>query len=44
MSLEAWQQWGKRPEIEWTLVERARGSLQEMECTKQLVRLVSEVH
>ena len=44
MTLEAWQQWRKRPEIEWPLVERARGSLPEMESTKQLVRLVSEVH
>lgn len=44
MSLEVWQQWGRRPEVEWTLVDRGRGLLPEMESTKQLVRLVSEVY
>jgi len=44
VSLQVWQQWGRRPEIEWTLVDRGRGLLPEMECTKQLVRLVSEVY
>lgn len=44
MSLEAWQQWGKRPEILQTLFDRAKGLLPEMESTKQLVRLVSKTY
>jgi len=39
----AWQQWHDRPEVEGTLVERARGTLGEMESTKQLVDLISDV-
>jgi SAM-dependent methyltransferase len=39
-----WKQWANRPETEGTLVQRARGELPEMESTKQLVRLVSEVY
>jgi len=44
MSLKSWQQWGKRPEVELTLADRANESLPEMESTKQLVNLVSEVY
>jgi SAM-dependent methyltransferase len=38
-----WRQWERRPEVEGTLVKRATGELGEMESTKQLVDLVSEV-
>ena len=41
---EAWQAWAKRPEVEGTLVERARGRLPEMESTKRLVSLLSECY
>ena len=44
MSSKFWQQWGKRPECELTLADRANESLPEMESTKQLVSLVSEVY
>ena len=40
---EPWQQWARR-DIDGGLVDRARGVLPEMECTKQLVRLVSEIY
>ena len=39
-----WKQWAKRPEAEGTLVDRARGVLPEMESTKQLVDLISEIY
>jgi 2-polyprenyl-3-methyl-5-hydroxy-6-metoxy-1,4-benzoquinol methylase len=39
-----WQQWARRPEMEGTLAERARGRLPEMESTKQLVRLVAAAY
>jgi SAM-dependent methyltransferase len=41
---EPWQVWGTRSEVEATLVARATGDLPEMESTKQLVKLVSEVY
>ena len=44
MILERWRIWEKYPEEEGTLVDRARGKLPEMESTKQLVRLVSEIY
>lgn len=44
MSYEAWQVWGKRPEVEATLAGRASGELDEMQCTQQLVKLISEVY
>jgi len=45
MNFKAWQQWGKRPrEIESSLTDRALNRLPEMESTKQLVRLISEVY
>lgn len=44
MASGVWQQWAKHPEFEGTLVDRARGILPEMESTKQLVKLVSEVY
>lgn len=37
-----WQPWARRPEVEGTLVERARGTLPEMESTRQLVDLVQQ--
>jgi SAM-dependent methyltransferase len=43
MQLEPWQQWQKR-DIDGNLVNRAKGILPEMECTKQLVRLLAEVY
>jgi len=43
MIYEPWQVWGRQPEVEGTLEGRATGDLAEMECTKQLVSLVSEV-
>lgn len=39
-----WQVWGKTPEVEGTLAKRAQGELPEMESTKQLVNLLSEVY
>ena len=45
MVLKGWQQWGKEPELESRYnVERVRGNLPEMESTKQLVKLISEVY
>ncbi len=44
MTPGTWQQWGKKPEVEETLLSRARGVLPEMESTKQLVELVSAVY
>lgn len=44
MKYEPWQIWGRKPVVEATLEARARGDLPEMECTKQLVRLVSNVY
>lgn len=45
MNFENWQQWVKRPqEAERTLIDRALGRLPEMESTKQLVNLVSNVY
>lgn len=38
-----WQQWQDKPEVEGTLVHRARGELGEMESTLQLVDMVSEM-
>ncbi|HLF07718.1 MAG TPA: methyltransferase [Thermoplasmata archaeon] len=43
MAYEPWQVWGRKPQVEGTLESRAAGSLGEMESTKQLVKLVSEV-
>jgi SAM-dependent methyltransferase len=42
VSAAGWQQWTKGTTVEGTLVERARGTLGEMESTKQLVDLVKE--
>lgn len=39
-----WQVWGKTPEVEGTLTQRAKGELPEMESTKQLVNLLKEVY
>jgi SAM-dependent methyltransferase len=40
-----WQQWQKRPDqAERTLIERAKGNISEMESTKQLVKLVSNIY
>lgn len=45
MGDQNWKAWGKRPDsAERTLVERAKGNLPEMESTKQLVNLISEVY
>lgn len=44
MKHEPWQEWGENPEAEATLEGWARGDLPEMECTKQLVRLISPVY
>lgn len=44
MVLAVWRQWAKRPELERTLADRARGTLPEMESTKQLVRLIEQVY
>lgn len=44
MSYKAWQVWGKRPEVEGTLAARAAGELGEMQCTQQLVKLISAVY
>ena len=38
-----WQQWQDKPEVEGTLVHRARGELGEMESTQQLVDLVKPI-
>lgn len=39
-----WQIWGEQPEIEETLALRAAGELPEMESTKQLAKLISEIY
>ncbi len=39
-----WQVWGKTPEVEGTLTQRAKGELPEMESTKQLVKLLADVY
>ena len=44
MSTNPWEIWADKPEVEGTLVDRARGKLPEMESTKQLVNLVGEVY
>ena len=44
MQYEPWQEWGVNPKSEVTLEGRAKGDLPEMECTKQLVRLISPVY
>ncbi len=44
MELKPWEVWAWKPEVEGTLADRARGKLPEMESTKQLVKLVSEVY
>lgn len=45
MTFKNWQVWGKIPnEVENTLADRATGKLPEMESTKQLVELVSNVY
>ncbi len=44
MAYKAWQVWGKSPEVEGTLAARAAGELGEMQCTQQLVTLISEVY
>ena len=44
MSIKPWEMWADKPEVEGTLVRRARGELPEMESTKQLVRLVGQVY
>ncbi|MBA7689002.1 hypothetical protein ES703_97494 [subsurface metagenome] len=41
---EPWQVWERQPEIESTLELRAKAELPEMESTKQLVKLISEVY
>ena len=42
--VKAWEVWRKHPEVESTLVKRARGELPEMESTKQLVNLIKTVY
>lgn len=44
MKYEPYQVWGRHPEVEATLETRAEGDLPEMESTKQLVKLVSEIY
>ena len=45
MTYKDWELWGKRPDEESQYnIKRAQGNLQEMESTKQLVRLVSDVY
>lgn len=44
MKYQDWQVWGKRPEQLITLEQRAEGNLPEMESTKQLVKIISEVY
>lgn len=44
MKYEPWQYWAVKPEGEAVLEARARGELPEMECTQQLVRLISQVY
>ena len=45
MKFEPWQQWGLRPEeAEGHHHQRLMGNLPEMESTKQLVKLISEVY
>src|ERR1051325_798835 len=44
VSREPWEIWADKPQTEGTLVDRARGSLPEMESTKQRVKLVAEVY
>ena len=39
-----WRVWNRNIDPERTLLQRATGELPEMECTKQLVDLVSEVY
>ena len=42
--MEDWQIWARKPEQLITLAQRAEGQLPEMESTKQLVKLVSEIY
>lgn len=45
MNYQNWQQWGKKPnKAEPYNIERVKGNLPEMESTKQLVSLVSDVY
>ncbi|MFC2051120.1 class I SAM-dependent methyltransferase [Chloroflexota bacterium] len=44
MKYEPWQYWAVKPEGEAVLETRAKGNLPEMECTKQLVGLISRVY
>ncbi len=45
MTYKEWQLWGKRPEGEERFnLERVKGNLPEMESTKKLVSLISEVY
>jgi ubiquinone/menaquinone biosynthesis C-methylase UbiE len=45
MNFKDWQQWGIQPELESRYnIERVKGNLPEMESTKQLVNLISQVY
>lgn len=45
MGFKDWQQWGKRPdESERHNIHRLSGELPDMECTNQLVKIISEIH
>ena len=44
MKYKPWEIWAENSECEGTLVERAKGNLPEMESTKQLVKLISEIY
>jgi len=41
---QEWQIWGKKPEQLATLADRAEGKLPEMESTKQLVKIISDIY
>lgn len=41
---ESWQIWAKTPQVEGTLVKRAKNELPQMESTKQLVSLIRECY
>jgi SAM-dependent methyltransferase len=44
MNRQPWEIWADKPQVEGTLVDRARGKLPEMESTKQLVKLIATVY
>ena len=44
MIIGNYKQWQNKPEVESTLAGRAQKNLPEMECTKQLVELISKIY